>query len=174
MSRPVAWSFAAGGLQGWSAVGVAQATVTGGALSGAMANTTAWLESPPTWSNAFDAPIVQLRLQISQPLRVCVAWVVEYDSVWDDCTGSTAGKSLPLAVGVGSSAQALEEPFDPTLALPAHDPGRNLVAHGIAEHGRMTSARAHVLSYPLLDRFGPPRLVEEGDVLFPRQTHHDA
>eukprot|EP01050_Picozoa_sp_SAG11_P024982 SAG11_NODE_5489_length_1547_cov_1.098066_1_plen_147_part_10 len=50
VSRPVAWDFAAGGLQGWTAVGI-EAAVVGGALSGSIANKVCWLESAPTWSN---------------------------------------------------------------------------------------------------------------------------
>jgi hypothetical protein len=125
VGRPTAWNFSSGsnnGLQGWGAVGITQVAVADGALSGAVAaNTTGWVQSPPTWSNAFDAPRVLLRLRLrlgtnangAEATRGCLAWVVEYDQEWDtdECSTSSSvsgkkgrGKVLPIA-GVGPSPQ---------------------------------------------------------------------
>ena len=59
-----------------------------------------WVESPPTWLNPFDAPIVQLNMWMSQPVLACLAWLTEADQQWDACTnqaaGAEAGKVLPI------------------------------------------------------------------------------
>lgn len=71
-------------------------------LIGVVTNTTAesWVESPATWLNPFDTPIVRLKLWVSQPALACLAWVTEADRQWDVCSSQVVpakrGKVLPI------------------------------------------------------------------------------
>ena len=76
-------------------------------------NTTAepWVESPPTWLNPFDTPVVRLKLWVKQAVLVCLAWVTEADRQWDVCSAQVVhakrGKVLPIQ-GLGSTARDVE------------------------------------------------------------------
>src|ERR1043166_5232653 len=57
------------------------------------------------------------------------------------------------------------------VAIPANHRRRNLVSHRIAEHSRMSGAAPHALADALLDVPGTLEILEEGNVLLPRQAH---
>src|SRR5467141_3876361 len=68
----------------------------------------------------------------------------------------------------------LYEPLDSPAPKPAHNSGRNFIPHCIAKHRRVTGT----LPYGLADApFNCPcsaRIIQECDVLFPRQSYHDS
>ena len=82
-------------------------------LIGVVTNTTAesWVESPATWLNPFDTPIVRLKLWANQPALACLAWVTEADRQWDVCSTQVVpakrGKVLPIE-GLSSTARDVE------------------------------------------------------------------
>jgi hypothetical protein len=70
--------------------------------------------------------------------------------------------------------EPVEEALHRLPAMPADDRRRNLVANGIAEHCGVAGTGSHALAHATLDVIPALRIVEEGDVLLPRQPNHDA
>jgi hypothetical protein len=99
ITRPVSWNFSSTSseLLGWSAHN-ANISRSAGKLVGqvtAPAVAEPWLESPLTWMNPFDTPLVELTMWVDQPgVHVCVAWVTEADPLWnEECTTQAATKT---------------------------------------------------------------------------------
>src|SRR5512135_2788059 len=59
------------------------------------------------------------------------------------------------------------------MAIRAHNGGRDFVADRIAENRRVTGTSIHPVTHPLLYRSDTFLAIEEGDMLFPWQAHHD-
>ena len=57
--------------------------------------------------------------------------------------------------------------------MPANDRGGNLIAHGVAEHRGVASRGGNAPSYPPSDLPRQRLLIEERDVLLPRDSHED-
>src|SRR6266851_203660 len=68
----------------------------------------------------------------------------------------------------------LYEPLDSPAPQPAHNSGRNFITHGIAKHSRVTGTLPYSLADACLNCPGRARIIQECDVLFPRQSHHDS
>src|SRR5260370_2611301 len=68
----------------------------------------------------------------------------------------------------------LYESLDSTATQPAHNSGGNFIADGIAKHRRVTGALPHSLADTRFNRPGSVRIIQECDVLFPGQSHHDS
>ncbi len=71
----------------------------------------------------------------------------------------------------GGATEALEKALYTSAPVPAHDRRGDLVADGVAEHGRVAGARADRRTHRLLDSIGGPG-VEKRDVLFPGDADH--
>ena len=82
------------------------------------------------------------------------------------------GDERPGVACLGVVVEVLQESLDPPPSVPADDRGRDLVADRVAEHGGMAGAGPDPLANPLADRLDPLVVVQEGDVLLPRQTDH--
>ena len=63
------------------------------------------------------------------------------------------GDQRPGILGAHRAHDAAQERLDLPAAEPAHDRRRDLVAHGVGEHGRMSRAGAHALAGPPLAAF---------------------
>jgi hypothetical protein len=110
-SRPVSWNFATRGQQGWTSHSVA-ARMAGGKLSAHVKGSEAWLQSPLTWINPFDTPLINVMLTVSAnlPARICLAWLTEADQRWDPCEQAMgrAVKVLPLELATGNNTSAVD------------------------------------------------------------------
>ena len=84
------------------------------------------------------------------------------------------GDQRTRVLGLDRAHQPRQEGLDLLPAVPAHDGRRDLVAHGVTQHGGVPGAGAHTGAHALLDVVGAATVVEECDVLFPRQAHHHA
>jgi len=60
------------------------------------------------------------------------------------------------------------------MAVPAHNGGRDFVTDCVAEDGWVTGAGTHSFAHALLYRLGTVLIVEEGNMLFPWETYHNA
>src|SRR6266436_3396499 len=80
-------------------------------------------------------------------------------------------------LGIFSLCHAIKllyEPLDSPAPKPAYNSGRNFIAHCIAKHRRVTGTLPYGLAHACFNCTGSPRIIQEGDVLFPRQSHHDS
>src|SRR5467141_3321420 len=80
-------------------------------------------------------------------------------------------------LGVFSLCHAIKllyEPLDSSASQPAHNSGRNFITDGIAKHSRVTGTLPHSLADACFNCAGSARIIQECDVLFPRQSHHDS
>lgn len=116
VGRPTSWNFAnrtalGPNLLGWSAYN-AKISRLGGKLVGQVTAAESWLQSPPTWVNPFDTPLVELSMWADRPgVSMCLEWVTEADPIWDRrCTPQAAkqsGKSLRVEVPERSKASVV-------------------------------------------------------------------
>ena len=67
-----------------------------------------------------------------------------------------------------------QKSFDTLGAQPAHDAGGDFIAEREQQHRRMRRQRAHIRHDVAPDRAGHVPVVEERDMVRPRQAHHDA
>src|SRR5262249_25198089 len=74
----------------------------------------------------------------------------------------------------GRLVKAPDEAFDARFAVPTHDGRGNLVADHEAKHGGMAREARDIGAQLSQDTANASRVVEEGDVLLPRQPDHDA
>ena len=79
-----------------------------------------------------------------------------------------------LVLFLCSQVQALDEPLDLSPAMPADDRRGNLTADDVAEHRSVARAHPNLLAHPCLYGLCSPAIVQERDVLFPREAHHDS
>jgi hypothetical protein len=68
--------------------------------------------------------------------------------------------------------QPPQKSLDAKAAVPPHDPRRNLIAERKHQHGRVIAELADLLHDLPPDRVPQPAIVEESDVLRPRQADH--
>ncbi len=68
----------------------------------------------------------------------------------------------------------LYEPLDLPAPQPTHNSGRDFITHGIAKHSRVTGALPYSVADTCFNRPGGARIIQECDVLFPWQSHHDS
>src|SRR6266436_8219648 len=70
--------------------------------------------------------------------------------------------------------ELLYEPLDSPSTQPAHNSSRNFITHRIAKHSRVTGTLPHSLADACFNCAGSARIIQECDVLFPGQSHHDS
>ena len=70
------------------------------------------------------------------------------------------------------AVQALDEFFDTPAPIPAHNGGGNFIANRVAEQRSMAAAGARRGADPVFDGTTSSPLIEESDVLFPRDSDH--
>src|SRR5712692_10196011 len=75
---------------------------------------------------------------------------------------------------LGGAVQPPQEGLDSTPAMPADDGRGNLVADRVTQYGRVAGASVYARANTTLDITGQFTVVEEGNVLLPGQTDHDA
>jgi hypothetical protein len=116
VDRPISWNFAnqtatSSDLLGWSANN-AKISRAGEGLVAQLRAADSWLESPPTWVNPFDMPLIELSMWVDRPgVFMCLAWVTEANPVWDkQCTPQVvkqSGKLLRVEVPERGKASAV-------------------------------------------------------------------
>ncbi len=70
--------------------------------------------------------------------------------------------------------QLLQKTLHPAAPVPAHDRSRDLVTHRVAQDGRVAPKPAYVSAHAFLYATRDRSVFKKGDVLLPRQTHHDS
>src|SRR2546428_502657 len=84
------------------------------------------------------------------------------------------GEKAGGLLGFRSPVKFFQEAFHAPAGVPAHDWSRDFVADRIAKDRRMASTGSHSSAHTFLDSATKFFIVEEGDMLLPRQTYHDA
>jgi hypothetical protein len=74
---------------------------------------------------------------------------------------------------LGRAVQPLQETLHRPPAVPPHHRGRDLAADRVAQNRGVAGAGGHGGAHAVLDDDGQPRVIEEGDVLLPRNPDHD-
>ena len=117
--------------------------------------------------------------QVTPQLRLVVQVDVERAHVEERQLEVLGGREVDVGEqdvgrrGLGLVVQFAQEALDPALAVPADDGRWNLVAEGGHQHRRVIAQFVDAVDHRAADPAHGLRVVEEGDVLRPRQADHD-
>jgi SAM-dependent methyltransferase len=83
------------------------------------------------------------------------------------------GNEASGILAFGGVVESLQVTLDAARTVPPHYGRRDFTAYNVAEDGRVVGAGTHLCACPILYRSGASSVIQEGDVLFPRQAYHD-